>query len=281
MFSTAYIRYAREDGEEKNKWQSKTLKCILVGTSSTSDGLLFYHPPSKQLITCGDGYKLDTFSPAGPQFEEKYDGGFIFNTKGDEHHFHRPPSRELSETKYIIKHNIYTPVKILNQPIDEERESYIVQEDESGDIIEVEGENIFDTDPTADPTTSTTSIPFPHHHWIKHQAKATLFLNDRMKTPKQGKLIQNNNDHLQCRHFAEGKMFTGSKEGETLPCFSYLYNMMASGQAHQISYAALPAALTAESNKRKREEEDDPSASAFTDVLLEKLLKLEKLQTQM
>lgn len=36
LFSTSYIKYSREEGEEKNKWKSTYLKCILVGTITIS-----------------------------------------------------------------------------------------------------------------------------------------------------------------------------------------------------------------------------------------------------
>lgn len=80
--------------------------------------------------------------------------------------------------------------------------------------------------------------------------------------------------HLQSRHYAQGRMIPDSP-GEVLPEFNYMYNMLASGQIHMISYAALPAKLVPTTNplKRKQEEEGSP---AFTDERLAKLLKLEK-----
>jgi dUTP pyrophosphatase len=70
MFSTAYIKQVQEDGPG-HKWKSRSLKCICVGTCPDSDALLFYHPPSKQTLSCADGYRFDSFSPSGPQFGEK------------------------------------------------------------------------------------------------------------------------------------------------------------------------------------------------------------------
>jgi hypothetical protein len=65
LFSTAYIKQVRTQGTNKSKWKSQSLKCIAVGRCPKSDGILFYHPLSKQTLTCGDGFKLDTFSPSG------------------------------------------------------------------------------------------------------------------------------------------------------------------------------------------------------------------------
>ena len=62
LFSTAYIKQLRDTSEIGGKWKTQTLKCIAVGQCSKSDSLIFYHPPSKQTITCGIGYKFDTFS---------------------------------------------------------------------------------------------------------------------------------------------------------------------------------------------------------------------------
>ena len=77
MFSVAYIKQERNKAEVGGKWKTQTLKCITVGKCPRSDSILFYHPPSKQLLSCANGYKYDTFSPAGPQFNEQYDGKFI------------------------------------------------------------------------------------------------------------------------------------------------------------------------------------------------------------
>jgi hypothetical protein len=48
MFSLAYIKQHREQGQDKNSWVSKSLKCIVVGKCNKSNSLIFYHPPSKQ-----------------------------------------------------------------------------------------------------------------------------------------------------------------------------------------------------------------------------------------
>ena len=74
------------------------------------------------------------------------------------------------------------------------REPYVAQELESGNIIEIEHENILDADPAANAPLTSTSLPFPHYPWIKHDAKVTIFLSNKMSSPKQGRLCLNNNE---------------------------------------------------------------------------------------
>jgi hypothetical protein len=100
MFSAAYIKHTRSQGTNKSKWQPQSLKCIAVGRCPTSNGILFYHPPSKQTLTCSDGYKFDMFSPSGLQFNLKFDSGFIFSTESTRAAIHRPPTHEEGTTAY-------------------------------------------------------------------------------------------------------------------------------------------------------------------------------------
>ena len=192
MFSTAYIKQNRETGgHHKNKWRSKTLKCILVGTDNKSDGFLFYHPPSKQILTGNNGYRLDTYLPAGPQFSETYDGAFTFNTQSDRDNIHRPLMFEESDSVFIKHNNTYIEGKILAAPLDDESEPYTIQECTSGNIREVNAEDISDHDPTripSDPPPDTTAHPFPLLPWIQPNSKATLYIPKQMSHPKQGHL---------------------------------------------------------------------------------------------
>ena len=195
MFSVAYIKYPRGDGKVKTKWMPKSLKCIVIGKCSISDGLIFYHPPSKQTITCGDGYKFDTFSPAGPQFDQKFDGNFVFCTKGAEAALHRPPTHEQGTSAYVTQDNgtTYLPITILSVPVNDDDDPYTVQEQISGDILEVLADEISPHNPHAPLAPPTITNPFPHLPWIQHGAKVTLFLSDRMPHPKQGVLQQGQN----------------------------------------------------------------------------------------
>ena len=193
MFSVAYLKQEREQGgTHKNKFRSRSLKCIIVGSDTKSNGYLFYHPPSKQLLSGNNGHRLDTFMPSGPQFQETFDGNFTFNTRGSMDAIHRPLAHDEGKTVYFqAKDKSYVESKIISAPIDDENEPYTVQIISNGDIHDIESGKLFDHNPTITPTnpspTSTDSI-LPTLPWIKHDAKTTLWLPTKMKHPKQGRL---------------------------------------------------------------------------------------------
>ena len=148
------------------------MKCIVVGKCSNSDGLLFYHPPSKQLLSCADGYKFDTFMPAGPQLGENFDGNFVFNLQSDVDTIHRAPTHEEKSTVYLKSTSnptIYIEATVLNIPLNEDTDPYIVQETISGDIRECMAKDTMDHNPTADPTEHTTVPDIPTMPWIIHK----------------------------------------------------------------------------------------------------------------
>jgi hypothetical protein len=192
MFSLlAYICQHREDGQDKNKWTSKSLKCILVGKCNKSDSLLFYHPPSKQTLSCADGYRFDMVSPAGPHFGKHYDGDFIFTTKSSLSVIHKPPSHEENATVYINIDNKYKAATVLNIPINDDNGLYTVQEIGSGDIHQILAEEMLDHNPSVTPTNIPSgNHPFPHLQWIEPNAKVTMYLPNIMKKSKQGRLQQ-------------------------------------------------------------------------------------------
>ena len=101
LFSVAYMKYAQEEKSAGRKWKTQTLKVITVGSCPVSDALLFYHPPSKQLFTGGDGYKFDYFYPSGPQFDLVYDGAFIFTNQATMSNIHHIPTHEENKEVYI------------------------------------------------------------------------------------------------------------------------------------------------------------------------------------
>ena len=138
LFSTAYIKQERlQGGKHKNKFISHSLKCILVGADPLSDGFLFYHPKSKQLFSADDGFRLDPTLPSGPHFNETYDGSFIFNTKCSIPSLHQPHSFKLSNTIYYNLDNKWSSGKIINQPIDEDTEPYVIQDLKTGDLHQI------------------------------------------------------------------------------------------------------------------------------------------------
>ena len=198
MFSLAYIRTTTQRIAEATgrKWKGKTLKCIVVGKCPKSDGLLFYHPPSKQTLTCGQGYKFDMSHPSGPEFDLVYDNKFIFNTKSSTDYIHRPPTHEQNKTVYVLDptvnakdNNTYVEATVLNVPINDSEEHYRLQIKNTGDIVDIQMTEIKEQNPNEEiDHRQDTQRPFPTIPWIKNDAKATLYLPNMMSEPKQGYL---------------------------------------------------------------------------------------------
>ncbi len=169
---------------------------VLVGKCDKSDGLLFYHPPSKQLITAANGYRFDTTHPSGPDFKLQYDNSFTFHTKGSLDFIHRPPTHEENDIVFASTNAgaTYHRARVLNTPINEEEENLVVQFIDSDDIAKVDPQFVKDTDPTNPnppaPTDTPTDNPFPLSPWIQPDAKVTLFLPHLMSKPKQGYLCR-------------------------------------------------------------------------------------------
>jgi hypothetical protein len=202
MLSVAYIKQTRQDGIQKSKWKSQTLKCILVGSCKDSDSLLFYHPPSKQTLSCSNGYTIDSFTPAGTHFDEKFDSTFIFNTQSDIDTIHKPPEHDNNKIVYYKNHhNKYIQCKIIDQPYDE-IEPYTLQEVDSSNIIQLMSSEISECDPTINikPTLNDT---LTNISWIHHNSKVTMLLQQYNYKPKQGYLQYNS--ELQQWSFLPGR----------------------------------------------------------------------------
>jgi hypothetical protein len=182
-----------DQGEQCNKLKSKSLKCIAVGKCDQSDGLFFSHPPSKQIYTCSDGYKFDSFSPSGPQFALPFDGSFVFSTKSVMPGINRPPTQKNGKLYTSKLNQQYIACKVLSVPINNDSETYVLQAIDSGDIHETVTEDILDKDPSTNPTIITTTLPFPYLSWLKHDTEATIYLSNCMQQPKQGRTTYKNN----------------------------------------------------------------------------------------
>ena len=76
LFSIAYIHRTRDGDTDRTRFAAQALRCIVIGSDPRSDGLLFYHPPTKQYMSSSD-YALDTTRPSGPAFSLLYDGGIF------------------------------------------------------------------------------------------------------------------------------------------------------------------------------------------------------------
>ena len=174
LFSTAYIKQHRSQGQDLTSWTSKSLKCVLVGTCSKSNGLLFYHPPSKQIFTCGDGFRLDTCSPAGPQFCQHYSGDSVFTNRSAQEQIHLKPCHENNSTAFCKdEEDLIKEVIVLEAPINESTEPYTVQGKSSGSIFQVFHEDLLDHNPTSNPQElqDKQNIPFPNSHGLSMKQK--------------------------------------------------------------------------------------------------------------
>ena len=146
MFSVAYITQPN-----LSKYHSNAIKCICVGRCSTSNGLKFYHPPTKRLFTNGNVVKFDLTLPVGPQFNESYDGSFTFTSKADlDSILHRPLPFADSGTVHATHPNTNKTTKavVINSPFDPTTDPYILKLDD-GTLSQHMTEDIIDHDPKA------------------------------------------------------------------------------------------------------------------------------------
>eukprot|EP00558_Chaetoceros_sp_UNC1202_P009040 CAMPEP_0197232302 /NCGR_PEP_ID=MMETSP1429-20130617/152_1 /TAXON_ID=49237 /ORGANISM="Chaetoceros sp., Strain UNC1202" /LENGTH=1842 /DNA_ID=CAMNT_0042690279 /DNA_START=1 /DNA_END=5529 /DNA_ORIENTATION=- len=193
QFGVAYIRRKKDANINRGTFHSRSLKCIVVGQCQNSDSLIFYHPPSKQVLTSGD-YNFDNKLPSGPQFHLHYDGGIDYKLHEPGIARHRQLSHELEASVYA-KHpesSKYEEAKILDIPINEDEEPYTVQFIETREIVQIQSQDILEDNPqtpiTDDPEPSQPPA-IPGIDWIKNGAKCIIYTS-AMNQPKQGTLRQ-------------------------------------------------------------------------------------------
>ena len=224
MFSTAYIKTeTSHDGTHKNSFETQSIKTICVGTCPKSDALLFYHPATKQLLSCADGYVFDLYSPSGPTFNETYDGSFTLNTKSSLQTIHMAPSHEKDKIVYVPStryKSTFHAATILESPFDD-NENYTVQVQSTGDIRQVHPDDIREDNPHYTPhdneLPANRIIP-----WIKHDAKVTIVLQRHFEKPKQGYITHESDTDTW--HFIPGRHKT--KDKILLPNFRDLCHSM-------------------------------------------------------
>ena len=188
LFSIAYVKVY--DSIKGNTLTSQTVKAILVGNDSKSDGRLFYNPATRGLMGSSD-YRLDISHPSGPPFGLVYNGGFEFNLF-DNSAEAIAPAYDLGQSVFISPtHHLHPSetAKILTVPISLSS-PYAVQLP-SGDIVDIIESDLLPHDPSSSTNTVNLVLTLP---WIKHNATATLMLPDVMVTPKQGILLKDKND---------------------------------------------------------------------------------------
>ena len=225
LFAPAYIKKETlQGGSHLNKFQSQSIKTICVGTCPRSDSLLFYHPHTKKVLSCADGYVFDMYSPAGPTFGESYDGTFNLNTKSSLHTIHMAPTHEKNKEIFVPSTrnpSSYHKATVLESPVDDD-DPYTVQVATTGDIRQVHPDDIREDNPNYTP--HDNELPanglLP---WIKHDSKVTIFLQRHFTTPKQGFL--QHNPKCDTWTFIQGRY--KSKQPIPLPNFRELCHSMA------------------------------------------------------
>ena len=207
VFKKAYVKIETdESGGHRNKYKSQTIKTICVGSCPDSDGMLFYHPKTKKVITSADGYKFDTRLASGPQFNEKFDGD-IDLTRCSDQPTHQTPAHEENTCCYVEKDGKYKKATVLKSPFDDETEKYTVQFG-SNEIAEVLVKDIHHSDPTA--PVNDKGEPVNHvYDWVQHGQKVMMLLPQHWTKPKQGYLYHD--EATDEWSFVKGSKLTGEK----------------------------------------------------------------------
>ena len=222
LFALSYVRRTRDSNTSRNKMQPTALQCILVGKSTTSDGMEFYHPPSKQIITSSD-YKLDITKPSGPTFNLQYDGGIFFNLHNNDADVLRPPGIDINTMVYVQGYTPPKPATVIAVPFDES-DVYTVQFIQDGRIHQLHSSSLRDYDKTHIPENAKQTYP----SWFRDKCAVTVILPS-MQAPKQGKLVLQQDMSW---HFRPGKSTTAT----TIP----LQNINEAVQNHDIVKGHIP-----------------------------------------
>ena len=109
----------------------------------------------------------------------------------------------------------HSTATVLQIPLNDDEEPYVIQDIEIGDITEITKDDILTSNPTSTPTNDIAST-FPHIPWLKHDTKITLYINNKMNEPKQGILTQSDGEW----YFHQGR--TKKKQPLHLPNFLQL-----------------------------------------------------------
>ena len=152
MFSIAYIDKPRDNNSSRKSFHSQSLRVIVIGRSTTSNCVEFYHPPSKQVLTSAD-YRIDPTLAAGPTFNMNYDGGLFFNTYHNEADTHIMSTHALDTTVYVkLNHNsnIHVAAKVIGIS-QKESDLYTLQDLQTRSICDIPEHRIIAYNPHALP----------------------------------------------------------------------------------------------------------------------------------
>jgi len=181
MFAVAYPSFTQQ-----HSYNTQSIRAILVGRSTKTNSLIFYHPRSKKIIT-SSRYIIDETLPAGPTFAYEYDGGTYINKYTTDNAAYNSPTFPPESKVHIVQPNNSTiQAEIVSVPI--ENDIYTVQYPD-GSIHQHQEKELQSEDPTVLPTDENETLKLPS--WIKHKAKCTMFDNT-MQKPRHGYLIHDN-----------------------------------------------------------------------------------------
>jgi len=181
MFCVPYPKYKHASSTD-----IQSCKAILVGRSNTTHAYMFYHLPTKNIITTAS-YLLDKTLTAGPAFGLHYNGGIYFNKRNEHVINTRPPTFQPDTSAYITKDNTNIHVKILSIPVTDDN-LYTTVQYSNGDIYQIHEKFISTNNPNISP--HQQDLPFATFpKWIQNNTKCTLFLQS-MQQPSQGYLFQ-------------------------------------------------------------------------------------------
>ena len=186
LFSVAYIDHPTSGTTATPTFTSQSLRVILIGRSSKTTSLEFYHPPTKQILT-SSVYRLDPTLASGPVFNLHYDGGLFFNTYHNEAESSQAPIFQLNQTVYFEPQHgsgTYIHGKILTIP-PTTSDIYSIQRSDNRNILQMPSSRISPSNPNATPANELPTINNTLPTWIKHNAASTLFL-DTMPKPRRG-----------------------------------------------------------------------------------------------
>ena len=188
----ACIENVRDVTEYRSKFQSKSLKCIVVGREINSNCLQFYHTPTKKILS-SNTYKLGPTLTSFPVVDLSYDGCLSFNTYKNNVYIHSLLGLYVG-TKVWYKKCIENPdsnyiqAKIISIPMDHTSDLYIVKFLATSVIHQLPLHRLHHSYLTV----SLTNYPYQQYNtvpeWIKEVANATILLPG-MPNPKPGTLV--------------------------------------------------------------------------------------------
>ena len=189
-----------------------------MGNDSKSDGKLFYIPNTRSLIGSSD-FTLDPAPPSGPCFDLPYDGGINFNLLAPDDNALRPPTFDINTSVYVqspTTHEFHDAT-IIDIPLGGSH-MFTVHYTDTEDIEQVHRDCIHDLSPESPAAPSWQTSPFPSVPWITHTStKVTMFLPNKMTSPKQGYLLQDSSGQWA---FVPGRKTSSRHKGIPLPSFS-------------------------------------------------------------